>query len=147
MSNDYYENTNNQNDYVEYQGDVTMEENQNKVSKREKFRMFFQNPLGRISIIALLYLIVFTILFLTFVNQNTSAFSYEDTPMLIYFGVSGLIGWRTLNMITREYFIFLSFFGIAVYVFIKGILSIFIGFFIAPYKVAMLITNHILARI
>ena len=43
MNNDYYENTNNQNNYVEYQGDVTMEENQNKVSKREKFRMFFQN--------------------------------------------------------------------------------------------------------
>ena len=54
----------------------------------------------------------------------------------------GYFGWKALNRITPDIFLFMSIAGWFVYFFIKGMLSVVIGAFVAPFKLGKMVSDY-----
>lgn len=61
----------------------------------------------------------------------------------IAFLVCAIFGWKALNRITPDFFLVMSFAGWAIYFLVKGLLSIFIGVFVAPFQISKMISNAV----
>lgn len=57
---------------------------------------------------------------------------WENSYFLIYLGLGIVPGWKTLNRITPQMFLFMSFMGWAFYFLIKGFSSLFVGLVSLP---------------
>ncbi|MBE6708687.1 MAG: hypothetical protein E7578_05550 [Ruminococcaceae bacterium] len=101
-----------------------MEEN------NSKFKEFLASGVGKAVMIVVLYFIMwgFMLAFLT----------VFDIPVVtVIFAVAlGSCGWRALNRITPSMFVVMSFNGWLIYFVVKGILSVAIGVFVAPFVIA-----------
>ena len=53
----------------------------------------------------------------------------------IYVWIGIIAGWKTLNKLTSNYFLFLPLIGWAIYFLIKLIASIHVGFFVTPFRI------------
>ncbi|MBQ6625661.1 MAG: hypothetical protein IIX27_00010 [Ruminococcus sp.] len=66
-----------------------------------------------------------------------------EAAIWVIAAVCGFFGWRALNAITPDMFLFMSCGAWIVYFVIKGVLSIIIGMFVAPFQIAKMIANAI----
>lgn len=58
----------------------------------------------------------------------------DGLPLFLYYACfASVAGWRFLNKITPNYFMFLSLFGWLIYFWFKAILSYIVGIFVFPY--------------
>ncbi len=101
-----------------------MEENNSKLKE------FLASSVGKAAMIVVLYFITwgFMLAFLT----------VFDIPIVtVIFAIAmGSCGWRALNRITPSIFMVMSVGGWAIYFLVKGMLSVAVGVFVAPFVIA-----------
>ena len=104
----------------------------------KRLHAFISSPIGKFLLIILLYA-AFITLFVSLLNafDNSTAFCAIFFSVFIYFG------WRALNRITPDVFLIMPLGGWFIYILIKGLLSIFVGVFVAPYYCAKKIVSFI----
>lgn len=99
------------------------------------FLKFLASKTGKAAMTVVLVIVIFAI-FLWAIDLGTAA-------TLIIAVICAVFGWKALNRITPNVFLWMSFAGWALYYFIKGFLSIFIGVFVAPFQLAKMISEKI----
>lgn len=102
--------------------------------KKNKFKDFLTSLAGRIVLTLVLAAIIYGIMGVA-VKLDISVVSWT-----IYI-ICGIFGWQALNKITPSMFLWMSFVGWIIYFCIKGVISVIIGIFVAPYKIAKAIIN------
>lgn len=101
--------------------------------KNKKFLEFLASGIGKMVMTLVGAVIIYGVLF--------TAIGSNSTPLMgIAFLVCAIFGWKALNRITPDIFLFMSFTGWIIYFGIKGLLSIFIGAFVAPFQIAKMIS-------
>lgn len=106
-------------------------------NKNTDFVEFLLSKTGRIVMIAAMYLVIF-LLEVFFIGVLDS-----EILGLILAALLGYFGWQSLNRIRSDIFLFMPIVGWVVYFIFKGILSILIGIFVAPFVIAKKITAAI----
>lgn len=109
------------------------------MENENKFKRFICSGLGKASMIIIIYAIVF-LLILGLGQLLEGASIYAGAVVGLVFAI---FGWKALNKITPDIFLWMSIMGWIVYFLIKGLLSIFIGFFVAPYVIAKMIAEAV----
>ena len=104
--------------------------------KKNQFKLFLISPIGKITIMILFATIVLSLILIGV--KSDSMVILAITLLLCAF-----FGWKALDKITPNIFLFMSIGGWAVYFLTKALLSIFIGVFVAPFQVSKMITNII----
>ena len=107
-------------------------------------RAFLGTRTGRIVLTIVLY-IVFLALFIA-VLGITANMQDEGTSMLVFLlscVALGYFGWQALSRIQPRVFLILPLVGWFTYFWFKGILSVIIGWFVAPYQIAKMIVNKL----
>ena len=112
-----------------------MLEEKKDISLKRKVLRFFASQIGGILIICMLYLIVLGI-FLIMVELTGAAAG-------IAFVVLAYFGWRALSKIQPQMFIIMPVGGWLIYILVKGLLSIMIGIFVAPFVIARKINGKL----
>lgn len=102
----------------------------------ESFKAFLSSTLGRI-VVTIVSAVVIYGLILLLVNLDSFIVA------LIIFGFCAFFGWRALNFITPNIFLIMPLAGWVVYFIIKGILSFFIGFIVAPFQIGAIISKSV----
>lgn len=103
---------------------------------------FICSTMGKVIMIALFYLLFFGIF-------GALAGILDEVAFIafIYFALFSYFGWKALNRIQPNVFLIMPIGGWVLYFFIKGILSIFVGIFVAPFvianKIAVLIQSEV----
>ena len=108
------------------------------MEEKKGFRDFICSPLGKFAMIAVMYVVIlglFTLL-LTTTYESTSG-----TPAIIMALCFGYFGWQSLNRVTPKIFLIMPIVGWIFYFAIKGMLSVMIGMFIAPFVISKKITE------
>ncbi len=104
--------------------------------KKNQFKLFLISPIGKITIVILFAIIVLSLMLIGI--KSDSMVVFVITLLLCAF-----FGWKALDKITPNIFLFMSIGGWAFYFFVKGFLSVIIGTFVAPFQVSKMITNII----
>ena len=106
------------------------------MKEKNKFLEFFASNAGRYVITAVCVALIFGILFAALESSST-----------VVLGVTLLacayFGWRALNRITPQIFLFMSISGWVIYFLIKGLLSIFVGAFVAPFQIGKILSGYV----
>ncbi len=104
--------------------------------KKNQFKLFLISPIGKITIM---------ILFATFVLSLIMIGIKSDFMIILAITLllCAFFGWKALNKITPQIFLFMSIGGWAIYFLIKSLLSVLIGAFVAPFQISKMITNMI----
>ncbi len=95
---------------------------------------FFATKTGKAVIIIIGYIVIIGLFLLSSVTPVTY---YTVAALAIFFG------WKFLNRITPNMFLFLNLWGWFLYFFIKLFLSVAVGVFVAPYQLAKMIANAV----
>lgn len=90
---------------------------------------------GRAIIIGACYMILFMFGGIVFVADETITFIVGI--LFAYFG------WGALTRIQPAMFVWMPLMGWCIYFIVKFILSIIVGYFVAPYKIGQMISDHI----
>lgn len=98
------------------------------------FVEFLVSPMGKIVLAIVLYAIIFGIEY---------ALISAGVAFPIIAVVLAYFGWQALDMITPDIFLIMPLSSWLWYWLIKGILSIFIGLFVAPYQIAKMIVRAV----
>lgn len=106
--------------------------------KKNQFKLFLISPIGKITIMILFVIIVLS---LVLIGVKSDSMVVLAITLLL----CAIFGWKALNKITPQIFLFMSIGGWAIYFLIKALLSILIGAFVAPFQISKMITN-IIAR-
>lgn len=106
--------------------------------EENKFLAFLKSSTGRIVLTIALYLVIFGIEY-----ALLAAFNNNSMVFVIIAIVMAYFGWKALNRITPNMFLIMPISSWLWYYLIKGLLSIFVGAFVAPYMIAKMITNKI----
>ncbi len=104
--------------------------------KKEKIKEFLLSSAGKAVVILLVAILIFGIMMLAVDND----WGFIAWPMVI---ACGYFGWRALNMITPDVFVIGTMGFWFLYYVIKGILSVLIGVFVAPFQISKMICNAI----
>lgn len=99
-------------------------------------KKFLLSPIAKVVIAVVFYAVIITLIYLLL---NTSADFVVYGIMIL----CGYFGWKALNKISPSIFLTMPIFGWLIYFFIKGILSILIGVFVAPFVISKMITKAI----
>lgn len=106
------------------------------MENKSSFKSFLLSGFGQAGMIVLFYIIIWGImLLLTRIQAPVVA--------LIYIAVFTYFGWKALNRITPDMFLWMPLKGWIIYFTVKFILSIIIGMFVAPFQIAKMITAAI----
>ena len=97
---------------------------------------FFATTMGRIVITVISALIVYGILIIGLNSQSNAV-------LFITLLVCGVFGWKALNKITPQMFLFLPIGGWIIYFLIKALLSCLIGGIIAPFQIGKMVSNAV----
>lgn len=100
----------------------------------EKFKGFLASKAGQAVVTAVVALIVFGLFMLA---TETSSLVLA----LIVAGICCIFGWQTLSFITSRFFLVLPIVGWFFYVMIKFFLSVFIGVFVAPFRIGKMVSG------
>lgn len=103
---------------------------------KKTIRDFLLSKIGRFVMIVLGYVIILGIIYVGIVSGTQ--FLYWIMVLLC-----GYFGWRALNRITPDMFLIMSIGKWGIYYLVKGILSICIGVFVAPYQISKMIVNKL----
>lgn len=106
---------------------------------KKTFRDFLLSKIGRFIIIAIGYAVIFGIIYVGIVSG-------ADIVYWIMILLCGFFGWRALNRITPNMFLIMSIGKWGIYYLVKGLLSICVGVFVAPYQISKMIVNKISNR-
>lgn len=106
---------------------------------KKTIRDFLLSKIGRIIMIIAGYFIIFGIIYAGIVNGADAVYG-------IMILLCGFFGWRALNRITPDMFLIMSIGKWGIYYLVKGILSVCIGVFVAPYQISKMIVNKISNR-
>lgn len=99
----------------------------NKINRKKisPILQFLASVGGRVVLTVVFATIIYGILIAALQTSNTAI-------LVIVFIACGYFGWKSLNKITPNMFLWMSLGAWAMYYFIKGLLSIFVGAFVAP---------------
>jgi hypothetical protein len=106
-------------------------------TKENGFVIFLKSFVGKVLIIILLYMIIFGIEY-----ALIRAFGGTREVFAVIALVMAYFGWRALNMITPNLFLIMPIGHWIWYFIIKGVISFFVGIFVAPYQIAKMIINN-----
>lgn len=85
--------------------------------------------------------------FLALISKNTTekppSRNQIESFFYYYSFFASVAGWRYLNKITPQVFLFLPYIGWVIYFLIKSLLSLFIGFFVFPFKIYKDVNRYI----
>ena len=118
--------------YIVEKATIYFKESKKWITHRT-FKDFLLSKGGYIGMIAILYLVIWGIM-LALISTNATIIAF------VYLGVFTFFGWKALNKITPEMFVWMPLKGWLIYFVIKFILSFFIGMFVAPFQIAKMIT-------
>ncbi len=71
---------------------------------------------------------------LMFNSGNTDKCLWTNPYFMMYMGIGLVPGWKTLNRITPQIFLFLPILGWVLYFLLKGVLSLFVGLVAFPVR-------------
>lgn len=106
--------------------------------KSFKFKKFLISPLGKVAMIATLYVVILLLLV-----PIVSFCSSVPALMVVFAFAFGYFGWQALSRITPNVFLIMPIGGWIAYFLIKGVLSLFLGVFVAPFVIAKKLTKSI----
>lgn len=98
------------------------------------FKGFLASSLGRIVVTVISAIIIYGLI-IAGISSNTTSLSVIVMLVCCFFG------WRALNRITPDIFLFMSITGWIIYFVVKGMISVAIGAFIAPFYIGKWIAN------
>lgn len=104
---------------------VNISDDKVDVKKVSPFLQFLASVGGRVVLTIVFAAIIYGILFAALQTDNTVLLG-------IVFIACGYFGWQSLNKITPNLFLWMPLGAWAVYYLVKGLLSIFVGAFVAP---------------
>ncbi len=106
------------------------------MENENKFKSFLASTWGKIATILFFVVLIWgIILWMTEIEF--------EAGILIVAAICAIFGWRALNRITPNIFLFMSWTGWLFYFAIKGVLAILIGLFIAPFQISKMIADAI----
>lgn len=103
-------------------------------NKNTDFREFLLSKTGKIAIVAVMYLVIF-LLEVFFIGVLDS-----EIIGLIFAILLGFFGWKALGKVKPDIFLIMPIVGWILYFVFKGILSVLIGMFVAPFEIAKKVT-------
>ena len=106
--------------------------------EENKFIGFLRSSTGRIVLTIVLYVVFFAVEY-----ALLAAFNNSPAVFIILAVVLAYFGWQALNRITPNMFLIMPLSSWLWYWLIKGLLSLFVGAFAAPYQIAKMITSKI----
>ena len=106
--------------------------------KENGFVDFIKSSTGKVVLTLVLYVVIFGIEY-----ALLSAFNDSSGVFVVIALVMAYFGWKALNKITPDLFLIMPLGHWFWYWGIKGLLSIFVGAFVAPYQIAKMITARI----
>lgn len=106
------------------------------MKEENKFLAFLASTAGKWLITAVCVVLIFGILIVGLQSDS-----------MVVLGITlfacAYFGWRALNSITPDIFLFMSIGGWAIYFLIKGLLSIIVGVFVAPFQIGIMISGYV----
>ncbi len=112
------------------------------MEENKGFKEFLCSSVGKAVMIVMLYVVILGLLMLC-----VNIFDNSEAVGLIFALALGVFGWKALNRIQPSMFLFLPLAGWVLYFVIKGLLSIVVGVFAAPFVIAKKITKSIQANL
>ncbi|MBQ5320701.1 MAG: hypothetical protein J6K88_01365 [Oscillospiraceae bacterium] len=106
------------------------------MEEKNKVAEFFCSFAGKAVIIIVGYILIMGAILAAVQSDHSSIVG-------ITLLVCAVFGWKALNKITPDIFLFMNITGWIIYFGVKGFLSIFIGVFVAPFQIAKMISNAI----
>ena len=107
--------------------------------KNNAFKNFLISPFGKFVMIVIFYALIWGFMVLC----STTLFENSTYAPIIMAVILGYFGWKALNRITPNIFLIMPIGGWFVYFFFKGMLSVAIGMFVAPFVIANMIADAI----
>lgn len=102
----------------------------------EKIKPFLASTAGRVVVTLITAGIIYGVMLV--------AAGMESFPVAaVVFVVCAYFGWKALNFITPNIFLIMPIGGWVIYYVIKGVLSFFIGFFVAPFQIGRMVSKGI----
>lgn len=121
---------------------INIEYNSYDSSGKEKSKGFgqtilnlFASKVGKIALTIIIGMIVWGIMISFMINENVPF-------LLVTIAVCAFFGWKSLNKITSKIFLWMNFVGWIIYFVVKGFLSVLVGWIIAPFKIASMISEY-----
>ncbi len=108
------------------------------MEEKKSFRDFICSPLGKGALIVVLYVIILS-LFALLVNITESG----STVAIIMCLCFGVFGWKALNKIQPNIFLIMPIVGWLIFFIVKGVLSVLLGLFVAPFVISKKITEMV----
>ena len=109
------------------------------MNEQKNSQHFLKTPFGKACLIIILYAVIFFTM-LGLIGANL------DVVIYVIAAIFAVCGWRVLNMITPDIFLVMSWVGWLVFFVVKGVLSILIGMFVAPFVISKKIVSMIDSR-
>lgn len=104
--------------------------------QKSQFKEFLISPIGKAIILIAGMVIIYGIIVACLASSSMAVFGIALVACAVF-------GWKALNKITPDIFLFMSIGGWAIYFLIKGLLSAVIGAFVAPFQISKMVTNAI----
>ena len=67
----------------------------------------------------------------------------SSTAAMVFMAICAVFGWKTLNMITPAFFLWMPLLGWVIYFIVKFFLSMLIGLFVAPFRISAMIAGSV----
>ncbi len=109
------------------------------MNNQNGFKKFLCSGVGKAVIITILYCLIFGFMVLI-AESNFKGIEYVAIVFVLLFAI---FGWKALNKIQPEIFLFMPIGGWLIYFIVKGVLSIIIGMFVAPFVISKKIAEII----
>ncbi|MBP3938558.1 MAG: hypothetical protein IK955_04060 [Clostridia bacterium] len=110
------------------------------MEEKKSFKDFICSPLGKGAMIAVLYVVILGVFVLLLTSTYESSSGIPAVIMALCFG---FFGWKSLNKIRPSLFLIMPVVGWLFYFAIKGLISVIIGMFIAPFVISRKVTETI----
>lgn len=109
------------------------------MKEENKFKKFICSGVGKAGIIIIIYAIVF-FLILGLGQLMDGASTYVGAIVALVFAI---FGWKALNKIQPDIFLWMPIIGWVIFFVVKGFISIVAGIFVAPYVIAKMIAEAV----
>lgn len=106
------------------------------MKEKSQFKLFLGSSMGRITITVVSMVVIYGLIIL---GAATGLFPIA----LVIFAICTYFGWQVLNKITPNIFLWMPIVGWIIYFLIKGVLSFFIGYIVAPFKIGKMIAGKV----
>ena len=104
---------------------------------KNNLKQFICSPIGKLIMIAALFILFFGIFLLLILTLENTVFAFVYAALFIYFG------WKSLDVVQPNVFLVMPIGGWFLYGLMKGLLSFFIGIFVAPIALSNMISTKI----